>query len=152
MKKVKLITAIIIISLNGHAQGFAGLFATNNGVGIQAGFLASKIDVNASLKFPLADLTSPTIYSLSIGRQLLITQKEADNYSITPSIGIAYTQVKDFTAYDQNPYIAPTNVNEVHTIYSLEAGKDAYLGRVYVQANYCKIFYVNVGMRIFFNR
>lgn len=152
MKKLQVLTAIIIISFNVHAQGYGGVFISNKGAGAQMGFLAGNIDLCSSVQYPLINLKSPTVYSLSAGTMLLLTHNEADNFSITPAIGVAVYRIHSFTAYENDSKAAIPVTTTVNTFYSLQIGKDAYLGRMFIQANYCKNFYVTAGMKVSFNR
>lgn len=152
MKKTLSSLIIIIISFNVHAQGYAGFFVAGKGAGVQMGFVAGTLNVNASLQYPLTTITNPTMYTMSLGRMLLLTNDEADNYSLTPAIGAALHRVKNFEAYNDNPRAAIPLTSRVYPHYSLQAGKDAHLGRMYVQANYCNGLYLTAGMKVFFNR
>jgi len=153
MKTITLAIALLI-STSAIAQPYIGLSVHNSGVGAQLGILAESIDVALAIKAPLTKVDVPTIVSLTVGKQFLLTQREEDNYSFTISAGAAFTSVKDFTAYNADPtgQTGIATVTSTSIIYGLQVGKDAYLGRVFISANYCKGMYYGLGMRIFFNR
>lgn len=151
MKKFLSLIACTLIIAASYCQPFAGLGLTNKGVNFQAGALISGIEITAAAKRPYSRNDIPLIYSLSVGKQILLTDNQEDNYSITPSIGYANYRIKDFTAYDKDPTGAtgPVQISTFTPIYGLELGKDSYMGRVFISANYCKGLYFGMGIKIF---
>ena len=139
---LKITILILIISLNVHAQPYLSTGITK-GVSVRAGILYEQLDINAGVKYPLTNITNPSIYSLQIGRQLLLTHNEFDNYSLTPSLGIASLKYSVFDEKYNRTYI-----HETKALYSIELGKDAYLGRVFIKNWYCKQNYLEIGMRV----
>jgi hypothetical protein len=81
---------------------------------------------------------------------ILISQKDDDNYSFTPSVGMAWVKSTDFTEYDLNPNKGPVDVVKFKAVYGLEVGKDAHIGRLSLTARYVDRLYWGVNMRVFF--
>ena len=128
--------SIIFISLNTFSQGYLSTSIINKGVEFNLGFLSDKVDFNYGVQFPLMNITVPTIHHISVGRMFAL----GNDYSFTTSIGGAvsknrYNKEKNTAAY-----------------YSLEVGKDANLGRLFIKSMYCNQFYYAIGMRAFINR
>jgi len=161
MKKSTIQTiAIIILCLlccladNLFSQPYLGLSMTNKGPSIQLGAMADKVEISASYRHPMTRNDVFSVLSFQIGRQILITRKDEGNYILTPSIGYGYLRRKDFTEYDLNRLAdAPIeNVEVFAPVYSLEFGKDAYLGRAFISATYSKELYFSIGMKMFTHR
>jgi len=148
------VTALLLISITTPAQPFIGLQLFNQGAGIQLGYLVNKIEFTAAYKTPITRNDIPAFASLSIGKQILLSNAPADNFSITPSIGIANYRVQDFTKYNADPLglAAIEQVSKIMPMYSIELGKDSYLGRYFISAGYCGAMYYGIGLKIFTNR
>jgi hypothetical protein len=136
------------------AQPFLGLGMTNKGVLIQLGAMSNKIEISASYRHPTIRNDVFSVLSFQIGRQISITRKDEDNYSFTPSIGYGYLRRQDFTEYNiiRLSEAPIENVKVFAPIYSLEFGKDAYLGRAFISASYCKELYFSIGIKMFTHR
>ena len=109
----------------------------------------------------------PNVLSITIGKQILITNYEEDNYSITPTIGYGYLKWKDFSKYDAAVYptrdtsaiprggplpIVDDEIMEItalRPVFGIEVAKDSYMGRIGLTANWCKEFYFGINMRVF---
>ncbi len=141
---------LILINLNVFAQGYVGFGAQNQGLNFNSGVLINKIDIRLHYKTNVMSNVKPSIFSLNLGRQINITQKVYDNYSITPFAGIAIVKSKDFNAFDKNPTNNIEIINKIQPIFSLEFGKDAYYGRMLTMIQYCEKFYYGIGIRAFF--
>ena len=160
MKQIKMIALMIILYCNAFSQGYLSTSVMKKGVAGSIGFLADKVDISFSLQFPLTDKLAPTIYSLSVGRMLNITNEEEDNFTITPAIGLSVLNKIEVVAantfsekYGQYfPYEMFKNANEIKAYYSLEVGKDAHMGRVFIKTVYVDKVYCSLGMRLFLNR
>lgn len=161
MKKSTIQTIVIIIAAlllcfadNLFGQPFLGLGMTNKGPSMQLGAMSDKIEISASYRRPMVRNDTYSILSFQIGRQILITRKDEDNYSFTPSIGYGYLRKKDFTEYNMNR-LSDAHIENIAVfapVYSLEFGKDAYLGRAFISANYCKELYFSIGIKMFTHR
>ena len=148
---MKLLSSIILLSLaltstNTNAQ-YAGVSVINKGIGVTAGILANKVNIQAALTFPIMNLENSNTYSLSAGYQLNITNDEEDNYSFTPSIGAALVKSR---MWDSKAVM--TVYEQIKLVYGAELGKDAFMGRVFIHANYSDALYYGVGMKVFFKR
>lgn len=125
-------------------QVFIGMSATTKGAGVQLGYLSTDgIEISTGYKVPLISATNPSVFNLSLGKQILLTHDDEDNYSITPSAGIASVSYK---VIDKD---VVTKVSKITAIYGIEIGKDAYLGRVFIAANYAQQFYFSIGIKAF---
>jgi hypothetical protein len=148
MKQIKFSVLLLLISSIAGAQTFIGLSAGSNGAGVSVGYLSAPgIEVSAGYSMPLISAEKPHVFYAAIGKQLLLTQNEEDNFSITPSVGIAHSSRKDFTEYDKGGPIL--TIENTKPLYSIEIGKDWYHGRLFVSGSYCGVFSVSVGMRAF---
>ena len=146
MKNKKMVLLfMLIISLNVSAQ-YAGISVINKGIGVNAGFTANKVNLQAALTFPLYNLENNNTYSLSTGYEINLTNDEKDNYTLTPSVGAALIKSRTWNKMD-----AVTVHSNIKPMYGLELGKDAFMGRVFLQANYMDGLYYGVGMKVFFN-
>jgi hypothetical protein len=144
----KLLTAsMIIISFSVHAQLYLATGATTKGLTAHVGILVDKIDIALGYKMPMLSKENPHILNVMIGRQILLTHDEGDNYSITPAIGYAESK---YSTFDSK--LNETKMRTTNAIYSVELGKDAYLGRFYLKGVYCKKAFMEVGMRFFVGR
>ena len=137
---------MLIISLNVNAQ-FAGVSLINKGMSVNAGILADKVAIQAALTFPITNLQNANTYSLTAGYQLNLTNDDADNYSLTPFVGAALLRSRTWDAKD-----AMTVYQNIKPMYGAELAKDAFMGRVFINANYSDALYYGIGMKVFFNR
>lgn len=160
MKQIKLIALMIILYCNAFSQGYLGTSIMKNGFAGNIGYLADKVDISFGLQFPLTDKTTPTIYSLSVGRMIDLSNYDEGNFSLTPAVGLSVLNKMEVVAANTFsdkygkifPYETLKNDNSIKPYYSLELGKDAYLGRVFLKTVYSGNLYYSVGMRLFFNR
>ena len=160
MKQIKLIALMIILYCNAFSQVYLGTSVMKNGVAGNIGFLADKVDISFGLQFPLTDKTTSTIYSLSVGRMINLSNYDEGNFSLTPAIGLSVLnkmEVVSANVFSEKygkifPYETLKNDNIILPYYSLELGKDAYLGRVFIKTVYCGKIDLSFGMRLFLNR
>lgn len=160
-QKSAALIGMLIIHCAVFAQGYMGVSIINKGFGATAGVVTGSTDIAFNVQRPFIDLMQPTIFSLSIGKIINLTNEESDNYSITPSFGVADSKVKRVVVAGQMnkdynkcmSYETLETVRKFSAYYSLELGKDAYLGRVFIKGTYTdtRLFY-GLGMRIFFNK
>ena len=120
-----------------------------------------------SYKFSMSHVDKPSILSITVGKQILITDYDDDNFSITPTIGYGYLRWKDFSKYDAATYPTgpPPNLatgaplpisnkeiiemTEFKPVFGFEIAKDSYMGRVGLNANWCKEYYFGINLRVF---
>lgn len=148
---MKLLSTIVLLSLaltstNAKAQ-YAGVSIINKGIGVNAGILANNVNIQAALTFPIVNLENSNTYSLSAGYQINLTNDDADNYSFTPSIGAALVKSRSW-----NAKAAVAVNNKIKPMYGAELAKDAFMGRVFIHANYSDALYYGLGMKVFFKR
>jgi len=70
-----------------------------------------------------------------------------NNFSITPSAGLAYYKVLDFSSYDCGGEIV--QVKEWNPIYEIELGWDRGAGRIFTGFHFCKYLYYSVGIKFY---
>ena len=149
---MKVLTALLLISLPTFAQPYFAIGLQNKGFNMSTGILAEKIDVQIRFKVPLTSAEESKQLSATIGRMILISNNDDDNYLITPSIGAAWLKSTDFTEYDINPNKGPVSIQKFKPVYALELGKDAYKGRLSLTAQYSDKMYWGVNMRVSISR
>ena len=146
MKKT-LFTLAMFYALSSYSQPFLSTGITSKGISYNIGILSSKFETSIGIKMPILSTENATIFNFQIGRQILLTHKEEDNYSLTLKVGYAELKYKTFDSSWKE-----TKVRTTKPIYSVELGKDAYIGRVFIKAWYCKNTFIEIGMRVFTNR
>ncbi len=167
MKQLTLLAIFLILRSVTFPQPFLKFAATNKGLECSIGAISGDggFESTLSYKFSMTRVDKPQIVSITIGKQILLTHEEEDNYSITPVVGYGYLRWKDFSLYDA---AIPSNtgsaaggplpevynegimsMREGRPVFGLELGKDSYMGRVGLTANWCKDFYFGVNLRIF---
>ena len=152
MKKLLIIilAALVFTSCRVFAQPFLGFNANNRGVGVHAGFLFNNIEVTGNYKSFSRRNDVPKVLSLSAGYRVLLTQKEMDNWSVTPSIGVGNYRLKDFTAYDADPtgITGIKQISKYKPVYGVNLSRDSYLGQGFVSVDYCnKAMFYGIGIR-----
>lgn len=135
---------------NLFSQGFIGIQGTNRGAGFQFGILTNQVEFTLAHKIPFTRADVAEITSFSVGKQFLLSQKDADNYSVTTHIGIANYRNKNFSKFNTTGEIS--QVIKFLPIYTVEIGKNSYAGRIFLSANYCKEFYFGIGLKTFPSR
>lgn len=143
---------ILFITSSLQAQPFLSISATTKGAGFSIGYLLGQpgIELNAGYNVHPTREDVPALFNLSVGKRILLSHQEKDNFTLTPSIGYAAYSVKDFTEFYKDETAGEIfQLKAAKPIYSLELGKDWYLGRVYVNANYCNAPFFGLGMRAF---
>ena len=147
---IALFLLAILCSFKSNAQ-YVGIGGGNKGVTFNAGILADGIQIEASYRTPLFSTEKPEVLSLTIGREILLSNYEEDNFSVTPFIGGASLKYKDFSEYDSPPYKIQ-KVSEIKPMYGIELAKDWYAGRVFINSNYCGSVSLSLGMKVMFDR
>ena len=150
--KRKLLAVILIISLNvplqAQKQLYIGGSFMSNGAGLNVGVKKSNAVLEVGYNNPLTRSDVATLVYSKIGVELNLTRKEQDNLTLTPFIGVSGYFLDDFSKYDNDGSI--TRIKTVKPYYSLELGKDWYMGRLFVNAGYCGGSFFGVGMKVFF--
>ncbi len=150
MKKI-LTIAIALLCLNAFisAQPYVSISANTKGFGMSAGYLsASNLDLSIGYDVPFRKADVPSIFYAKTGYQILLSNYDENNFSLTPSLGIANYKVKDFSHWD-NEGGSVKDINEIKPIYGLELAKDWNAGRLFISANYCGNVYGSIGIRAF---
>jgi len=158
-----------ILGVISYAQPFVKLAATNKGIETSIGALSKDggFESTLSYKFSMSRADKPGILSITVGKQILITNYDDDNYSITPTIGYGYLHWKDFSKYEAATYPTRPTTNiaagaplpisydeimemkEFKPVFGFEIAKDSYMGRVGLTANWCKEYYFGINLRVF---
>lgn len=147
---VVIILLAILCSFKSHAQ-YLGVSATTKGAALHAGIVANGIEIAGTYKTPLWSNVTPSVLSLSFGKQILLTNNDIDNWTVTPSIGFASLKYQDFSDYDSRPNGHIIEVSEIKAIYNLEVAKDFYMGRIFISATHCGTTYFSFGLKAFFS-
>jgi len=150
MKRLTFTLTLIIISLLAYAQPYIQTHANNIGFGAGVGFVApnSGLQISTAFMIPPSDPEKPRIIDCSIGKRFWLSNKEQDNYNLTVAAGVA-----DYRRTIYKDYMVGGLSKEVHTtspIYTLEVGKDLYLGRISLYGSYCNRTYGGATIRVFF--
>ena len=145
MKKI-ILTLAIFTSLQSSAQVFAGM-GIGSTVNANAGILVNDIELSVNYNHPYSKVEIPAIVSVSLGKMLLLTNNDQDNFTLTLSAGVAF---HSYTITESNGKAAG-KVKETKPIYSLEAGKDWNMGRLYVSGQYSGRLMLGVGIKFYFD-
>lgn len=151
MKQLLFLVGLLTGTLS-NAQPFLSFSTTTNGIGLLVGFLEpqSGIEIATGYNMPLLSATKPHLFIIQAGKRILLTQNEEDNFTLTPTIGYADYSLKDLSNYDGKS--GKSNIDKVKAIKAmvgLELGKDWYLGRLFINANYCGTTFYGIGLRAF---
>jgi len=150
--KTLIITLLLILSTKSFSQPYFAIGLQNKGANLALGTIVNKFDIQLNYKYPLSSAEEYKIISITIGKEINITNKDEDNYVLTPIIGAAWTTHQDFTQYDINPIYGPVSINKISSVYGTEIGKDSYMGRLAIVLRYCGKMYYGITMRVFFYR
>lgn len=147
----KLFTALLVLTtFQGFSQVSVGMSYVNYGFGMSLSALSQEGGIEGTIGFSksLTQVMSPSLVYVTVGKQLLITHYDDDNYSITPSIGFADVTKKVEALKDKASDLV--SVTGFKPFYGLELGKDAYMGRISLVTNYSGALFYGVKMRVFF--
>lgn len=141
----KAITAILILmATKSIAQPYIGLNVSTHGVGAETGFITAKgLQMALGGSVPLIKSDVPRILYLTAGQKINVGE-----YNVTPSAGIGYYSVKDFSEYDKGGSVI--TLSGYKPFYNLELGRDWYKGRLFVFSNYGYKFSAGVGIKVLF--
>jgi len=126
---MKVITTIfiLILSLNciGQTKPFIGLSFHSIGYSLQGGIKKENRVLTIGYSVPITSAINPTLVFGTIGYQFDL-EKE---YAATPSVGFCFNTSALMTKF--------------------EFSKDINKGRLFIDANYCNVFFVGAGFKIF---
>ncbi len=151
MKHLLLLAGLLAATLI-KAQPYLSFSTTTNGIGLSVGFLEpqSGIEVSTGYNMPVLSATKAHLFIFSAGKRILLTQHEEDNFTFTPSLGYANYTMKDLSNDQKKGSTgAIKDVKGIKAIIGFELGKDWYLGRLFINANYCGKAFYGVGIRAF---
>jgi hypothetical protein len=118
---------ILILSLNCLAQNkpFIGVSFNSIGYSLQGGVIVKNKVFTIGHSVPLTSALNPTLVFGTVGYQFDMGK----DYSATPSVGYC--------------------LNTTAPIGTIELSKDIYKGRLFIAANYCRVFFAGAGFKIF---
>lgn len=154
-RKEKTLLAIIILigfnlPLQAQIQPYIGIGFYTNGIGLNLGAVENNVCYEVGLHKPLVYNDVPTLIYGKVGYEINLSGKEKDNFTITPSLGISSYMVNDYVNYEHDGSVI--KVKSIKSYYSLELGKDWFMGRLFINGGYCGNAFFGAGMKIFFNR
>lgn len=120
---------ILILTLNciGQTKPFVGVSFHSIGYSLQGGVNIKNKVLTIGYSVPLRSALNPTLVFATAGYQFDL-EKE---YAATPSIGFCF--------------------NTTAIIGTIELSKDIHNGRLFITGNYCRLFFVGAGFKIFIN-
>jgi len=118
---------LILLSFNCLAQNkpFIGVSFNSIGYSLQGGVIVKNKVFTIGHSVPLTSALNPTLIFGTVGYQFDLGKQ----YAATPSIGYC--------------------LNTVAPIGTIELSKDIQKGRLFMNANYCRVFFVGAGFKIF---
>lgn len=138
---MKLIILLMLISTAGFSQPYCGIGYGNKGVSGYVGALIENVQIQASYKVPLQSQINPSIASFTAG------YKVGNDFTFTPTVGIALSSGKDFTKYYAGGEIEKTK--GTYFTYGGEVGYNRHIGRVFLAGDN---FGYTVGIKMFFKQ
>ncbi len=146
MKRILTTLSIIFIYTTAGAQPTIGMQYTSKGYGLTIGYLNhNNVEITAGYNVSVLVHNVPDIYYSTAGYRLLLSHKEEDNFSLTPSVGYGISALRTYDA--KNYLVSKTKTNKA--FYGAELGKDWYMGRLSLHANYCGMLYYGVGIKVY---
>jgi hypothetical protein len=118
---------LILLSFNclGQNKPFVGVSFNSIGYSLQGGVIVKNKVFTIGYSVPLTSALNPTLIFGTVGYQIDMGK----DYAATPSIGFC--------------------LNTVAPIGTIELSKDIHNGRLFIAANYCRVFFVGAGFKIF---
>jgi hypothetical protein len=122
---------IVILSINclGQSKPFAGVSFHSIGYSLQGGIKKENRVLTIGYSTPITSALNPTLAFITTGHEFDLGK----DYALTTSTGYAF-------------YNTIKNLKPMATI---EASKDIHKGRLFITANYCKVFFAGAGFKIF---
>ena len=126
---MKTITTILILILTlnciGQTKPFIGVSFSNIGYSLQGGVNIKNKVLTIGYSVPLTSALNPTLVFATAGYQFDLGKE----YAVTTLSGFCFNT------------IAPMG--------TIELSKDIHNGRLFITANYCRIFFAGAGFKIF---
>ena len=118
---------LILLSLNCLAQSkpFVGVLLHSKGYSFQGGAIVKNKVFTIGYSVPLTSALNPTLVFGTVGYQFDLGKE----YAATPSVGFCF--------------------NTTAPIGTIELSKDIHNGRLFMNANYCRVFFAGGGFKIF---
>jgi hypothetical protein len=122
---------ILILSLNciGQNKPFLGISFHSKGYSLQGGIKKENRVLIIGYSVPLTSAINPTLLFITTGHEFDLGK----NYALTTSTGYAFYNT----------------IKSVKLIATFEGSKDIHKGRLFITANYCKVFFAGAGFKIF---
>jgi len=122
---------ILILSLNciGQNNPFIGVSLHSIGYSLQLGIKNEHRVITIGYSVPLTSAINPTLLFGTIGHQFDLGK----DYAITTATGFSFYNT----------------IKSVKQIATFEGSKDIHKGRLFITANYCKVFFAGAGFKIF---
>jgi hypothetical protein len=129
--KVLTTILILILSINciGQSKPFAGVSLHSIGYSLQIGVKTENRVLTIGYSTPITSALNPTLAFITTGREFDLGK----DYALTTSTGYAFYNT----------------IKSVKPMATIEASKDIYKGRLFITANYCKVFFAGAGFKIF---
>lgn len=147
-----LLLSILILTVTGlRAQTFVETGISSNGVALHLSIgheFENGIELNLGYNAPGVNVDRhPFVKSLVAGYNIPV-----NDFYVTPSIGVAAYLMKDLTEFNKGGPVITTNGAAL--ISRIQFGKEYSNGlyRLFVNANYCKVLYFDIGCRLNFNK
>jgi hypothetical protein len=139
---MRILLTILLITIAATAMGqtkpFVGVSLHSIGYSLQVGVKGENTVALIGYSKPLTSAVNPTLVFAKVGYEFNL-----DGYNLTPLVGIS--------SYTYEDVIEEKTVKGISPIYSLELGKDFFNGRIFITANYCRVFFAGAGFKIFIN-
>ncbi len=150
--KTYLFAILIFLSTNTQAQIFFSIDGTTKvGPGLSVGYLSKpNIEIKLGCAVPMRKANVSSIFYLSAGHKINITNNDEDNYTLTNSIGVGHYRIDNFDDWYRE-YGSVKTITKILPFFGMELGKDKNHGRYYISVNYCGDIYASAGMRVFIN-
>ena len=137
----------ILITVAAYAQPFVSFEGTTKGVAMTLGYQSEEgLQVAGGYNVSVTNALSADLVYGNAGYNILLTHNDEDNFTLTPTVGAAYSTVKAYKVKNSDL----VTVTAIKPLFGLELGKDWYMGRLFITANYCDRAYYGIGIKAFF--
>jgi hypothetical protein len=122
---------IVILSINclGQNKPFIGVSYNTIGHSLQLGVKNENRVLTIGYSFPITSAINPALVFGTVGHQFNLGK----DYAITTATGFSFYNT----------------IKSVKQIATFEVSKDIHNGRLFITANYCKVFFAGAGFKIF---